>query len=74
LAVGFAYIRYGQAGWMFQNVTVPSTSVLPYPQGYGYNLIVVYAIWLVVVVLIYPVCQWFASVKRRRREVWLSYL
>jgi uncharacterized membrane protein len=74
LAVGFAYIRYGQAGWMFQNVTVPSTSVLPYPQGYGYNLIVVYAIWLVVVVLIYPVCQWFASVKRRRRGVWLSYL
>jgi uncharacterized membrane protein len=74
LAVGFAYIRYGQAGWMFQNVTVPSTSVLPYPQGYGYNLIVVYAIWLVVVVLIYPLCQWFASVKRRRREVWLSYL
>jgi hypothetical protein len=59
---------------MFQNVTVPSTSVLPYPQGYGYNLIVVYAIWLVVVVLIYPLCQWFASVKRRRREVWLSYL
>jgi len=35
LAIAFAYERYGHADWMFQNVTVPSNSVLPYPQGYG---------------------------------------
>jgi uncharacterized membrane protein len=74
LAVAFAYSRYGHAEWMFRNVTVPSNSVLPYPQGYGYGLVTVYAIWLGVVLILYPFCRWFASVKGRRREVWLSYL
>ncbi|HEY8794136.1 MAG TPA: heparan-alpha-glucosaminide N-acetyltransferase domain-containing protein [Gemmatimonadaceae bacterium] len=74
LAIAFAYARYGQADWMFKNVTVPTSSVLPYPQGYGYGLVTVYAIWLGVVLILYPACRWFASVKRRRREAWLSYL
>ncbi len=74
LAVAFAYARYGRADWMFKNVTVPSNSVLPYPQGYGYSLVVVYAIWLGVVLMLYPACRWFANVKRRRRGAWLSYL
>jgi uncharacterized membrane protein len=74
LAVAFAYARYGQADWMFRNVTVPANSVLPYPPGYGYSLTVVYAIWLAVVLILYPACQWFASVKSRHREAWLSYL
>jgi hypothetical protein len=70
----FAYTRYGQADWMFKNVTVPSTSVLPFPPGYGYGLVPVYAIWLAVVALIYPACRWFANVKARSRAPWLSYL
>jgi uncharacterized membrane protein len=74
LAIAFAYARYGQAGWMFKNITVPSNSVLPYPQGYGYRLWVVYAIWVGVVILLYPACRWFANVKSSRREAWLSYL
>jgi uncharacterized membrane protein len=74
LAVGFAFARYGQADWMFKNVTVPSNAVLPYPPGYGYNLMTVYAIWLGVVLVLYPACQWFADVKGRHREAWLSYL
>jgi uncharacterized membrane protein len=74
LAIAFAYTRYGQADWMFKNVTVPSNSVLPYPHGYGYNLVTVYAIWLGVVLILYPACRWFASVKSHRRETWLSYV
>lgn len=74
LAIAFAYARYGQADWMFKNVTVPSNTVLPYPQGYGYSLMMVYAIWLGVVLVLYPACRWFANVKRRRREAWLRYL
>ena len=74
LAIAFAYARYGHAEWMFKNVAVPSNSVLPYPQGYGYSLVMVYAMWIGVVLTLYPVCQWFASVKGRRREAYLSYL
>lgn len=45
-----------------------------FPQDYGFDLPSVYLLWLVVVLLLYPACRWFASVKRRRRDAWLSYL
>jgi hypothetical protein len=35
---------------------------------------VVWLVWVSVVVLLYPVCRWFAGVKRRRTDWWLSYL
>jgi uncharacterized membrane protein len=45
-----------------------------YPPGWGFSLPVVYAIWLGVVALLYAPCAWFAGVKARRRDWWLSYL
>jgi hypothetical protein len=33
-----------------------------------------YLIWGIVVVLLYPLCRWFAGVKQRHSEAWLSYL
>jgi len=44
------------------------------PPGSGFNLAVVYACWIVGVLLLYPLCKWFAGVKARRRDWWLSYL
>jgi uncharacterized membrane protein len=44
------------------------------PDGWGYGLPVVYAVWVAVVLALYPVCRWFAALKARRREAWLSYL
>ncbi len=45
-----------------------------FPQGYGLPLPGVYAMWVVVVVLLYPLCHWVAGVKARRRDWWLTYL
>jgi uncharacterized membrane protein len=56
--------------WMFGSLT----GVEPPPPGVGFNLAVVYACWLVGVLLLYPLCKWFAGVKARRRDWWLSYL
>lgn len=42
--------------------------------GSGYPLWVVYAVWLVLVLALYPLCRWYAALKARRREWWLSYL
>jgi uncharacterized membrane protein len=42
--------------------------------GWGYSLPVVFAIWALVLALLYPLCRWYAGVKRRRRDWWLSYL
>ena len=34
----------------------------------------VYLVWLLVLVLLYPICRWFAGLKQRRTEWWWSYL
>jgi uncharacterized membrane protein len=49
-------------------------SVRPVPAGAGFSLGVVYATWLLGIVITYPLCRWFAEVKRRRTDWWLSYL
>ncbi len=68
LAVLFAGVTQGEVGWLF--------SVFPAgkPPGYGLGLPGIYAMWLVVIALLYPLCRWFASVKRTRREWWWTYL
>lgn len=45
-----------------------------FPEQYGYNLFVVYMMWIVTVVLLYPACKWFAGVKRRSKNPLWSYL
>jgi uncharacterized membrane protein len=42
--------------------------------GLGFRLWVVYAAWIAGVLLLYPLSKWFAGVKRRRTDWWLSYL
>jgi uncharacterized membrane protein len=44
------------------------------PRDYGFSLPVVYAVWTLVVLMLYPVCRWFAGLKARRKDAWLSYL
>jgi uncharacterized membrane protein len=43
-------------------------------QGLGFELPTVYAAWLLVLALLYPLCRWFANLKASRRDWWLSYL
>ena len=33
----------------------------------------VYLLWIAVVLILHLPCRWFAEVKRRRRDAWLSY-
>jgi uncharacterized membrane protein len=72
LAIPLALARYGTAGFLFH--PAPSMGGSGYPADYGYGLGVVYLIWATVVVLLYPLCRWFAGVKARRTDWWLSYL
>jgi uncharacterized membrane protein len=45
-----------------------------YPPEWGFRLRVVYLVWITIVAGLYPACAWFASVKQRRSDRWLSYL
>ena len=51
-----------------------SDDFLNLPQQWGFGLPIVYLAWLLVVTTLYPACRWFAAVKRRRDDWWLSYL
>jgi uncharacterized membrane protein len=76
LAVLAACIRYGSSAARFAFNPLPSMggpSEL-FPANFGYSLWTVYGVWLLVLVLLYPVCRWFANVKATRRDWWLSYL
>jgi len=44
------------------------------PEWYGLSLPGVYAAWALVVLAMYPLCRWFARLKRERDDWWLSYL
>jgi uncharacterized membrane protein len=51
-----------------------SDDFMSVPQQWGFGLPVVYLAWLLVVATLYPACRWFAAVKRRRDDWWLSYV
>lgn len=59
-----------------QGVPVSQLLTFPpfYPGGYGLPLIGVYAVWALVIALLYPLCKWMDGVKARNKSWWLSYL
>jgi uncharacterized membrane protein len=73
LAVVVCYLRYGQAHGMFESPTIGQFPITP-PPGWGFSLPIIYLIWASVVTLLYPLCRWFAAVRQRRSDAWLSYL
>lgn len=45
------------------------------PPGLGVNLGMTYAIWLTVIIILYPLCKWYDKFKSSHRgNKWLSYL
>ena len=72
LAVVICYARYGQAHWMFESPNLLQFPITD-PPGWGLPLPLTYLIWLAVVLTLYPLCRWFAALKQRRIDPWLSY-
>ena len=73
LAVLASWLRYGEIGEMFRS---PDLGHFPFsqPPGWGAPLPVIYAVWIAVVLILYPSCRWYAQVKQRHNVWWLSYL
>ncbi len=62
------------AGRSFDYMFLMPPELFNLPWGGGFRLWVVYVCWACVILIAYPLCSWFAGVKQRRRDVWLTYV
>jgi hypothetical protein len=68
-------IDYGRFAWSpLQSKSCFQLGPNDVPQGYGLDLPSVYAVWIAVVVFLYPLCYAFSRLKRRYPGGILSYL
>lgn len=72
LAIALGWLFGQPVSWQWESPVDKFTH--PPPAGIGFSLWVVYLCWLTGILLLYPLCKWFAGVKARRRDWWLSYL
>ena len=73
LAVVVCYARYGSAHWMFESPRLDQYPITP-PPGWGYSLPIVYVLWTIVVVALYPLCRWYAARRVRGGAWWMRYV
>ena len=62
----YALAKYGPAARNFNPLNLPD--------DYGFGLPGIYLVWIAAVAALYPACAWFAALKARRKDAWLSYL
>jgi uncharacterized membrane protein len=60
-----------QTSWLFANHPMMNP---PPPAGYVWRLAMLYIVTVAVVVVLYFPCRWFAELRSRRKDAWLSYL
>ncbi len=61
-------------GWQ-KMILIKSVTKVEELKGYGFNLIIVYLVWIAVILLLYPLCKKFDRYKQAHKEKWyLSYL
>jgi uncharacterized membrane protein len=72
LALVVSKVRLGEVNpWLFANHPMGNPSP---PEGYTWSLPLLYLVWAVTILMLYFPCSWFACVKARRRDWWLTYL
>jgi len=73
LALVACWFRYGTVHWVFES---PRPDQYPFlqPPGWPISLPYIYAIWVFVVLMLWPLCRRFGALRDRRGSWWLSYL
>ncbi len=74
IAILMNFVRYGRAPFLLMASPSMGGDAKLFPPNFGYPLWTVYVVWIVVLLVLYPVCRWFARLKQRRHDWWLSYL
>jgi uncharacterized membrane protein len=74
VAIGLTWLRYGAVPFLFEPPPTLGTPRNVFPPDYGWDLWVAYAVTAAVVAALYPLCLFFARLKAKRHDEWLSYL
>jgi uncharacterized membrane protein len=74
IEIGMNFVRYGAKSFLLATSPSMGGSSELFPVDYGFPLWSVYAVWVVVLLLLYPSCLWLARLKQRRHDWWLTYL
>jgi len=74
IAIGMNFARYGAKSFLLIAPPSMGSPSKLFPPDYGFPLWTVYAVWVAVLLLLYPACLWFARLKQRRHDWWLTYL
>ncbi|HNP24758.1 MAG TPA: heparan-alpha-glucosaminide N-acetyltransferase domain-containing protein [Panacibacter sp.] len=69
-----AVVLFFATGHGANEIVDPQLPFLFRPMHYGYDLWVVYAVWLFVIVVLYWPCKWFNKYRSTHRQWWLSYV
>jgi uncharacterized membrane protein len=74
MAATYSYLKFGTAAWLFMiPVSQDAMGGRP-PRDYGVDLLMVYVLWIIAMVILYPFCKWFARYKQTHSYAWLSYV
>lgn len=67
-------ILFFASGYSSSQIADGRSPFLFRPADFGYQMIIVYSIWLALISLLYFPCRWYDQYKRTHRQWWLSYL
>ena len=68
-AIFLALPKYG-----FQAFIMPYLLSSAMPDDYGYDLHHVYVLWIIMLIILYPLCHWFTNYKSKHKYWWLNFL
>jgi hypothetical protein len=67
-------IAFFASGYGVKDIVSPQVPFLFRPAQFGFNLAVVYAVWITVILLLYPLCKKYDRFKTKEKRWWTSYL
>lgn len=76
VASALAFVTHGSASlaWLFMPLPSMGGPAKLFPPDFGYPLWAAYVVWIAVVLMMYPLCRWFAALKARHTGWWWGYL
>jgi uncharacterized membrane protein len=71
---GLLVILFYARGYTNKDIVNPDSPFLFTPSGLGVSLIGVYTVWMLVILIMYPLCKRYNAYKGTHHQWWLSYV